>query len=146
MNNTISIKAKGHSMMPLIVPGDSLQIHKVDANTFLSWGDIIVFLYKGELIAHRIILRLSNRIITKGDNSYQKETLYSRKGIVGKVIVIKKRQGSIHFDKISTQLAQYYLTFFSLSSFILPFALYRCLLFIFGIRSFLIWLILEKKK
>lgn len=141
-----SIKAKGSSMTPLISPGDSLVIYKEGENISVSWSDIIVFLYQGELIAHRVILLLPHRIITKGDNTFQIESLYSKKGIVGKVIIVKKKFKNIYFNKTWTQLTQYYLTFFSLISFTLPFVIYRCILFIFGIRGFFIWLTLEKKK
>lgn len=146
IDNISSISVKGASMFPLIIPGDSIQMIKFGKSAPLSWGDIIVFLYKGELIAHRIILLLPNKIVTKGDNSLQKETLYSKNVIIGKVLIIKKQHGYIYLTRIPTIFIQYVLTFISLLSFALPYALYRCLHFVFWIRLFFIWLILERKK
>jgi len=142
----ITIQVKGCSMAPLIESGDAIKIQKKNSNVRLSWGDIIVFLYKGELIAHRIIALFPHKIITKGDNAFQKETLPKKAIIIGKVITILKKTKTINLNQPFIRVIQYGLTTLSFLSFLLPYILYRVLLLLFSIRYLFMWLIPGKKK
>lgn len=86
------------SMCPLICPGDRVKIMRALWNN-CHIGDIIIFKKGNQLIAHRLLLRFSIGIIQiffqKGDFS-KKGCFIKTDQIVGKVIHVVKRDGSVH--------------------------------------------------
>jgi signal peptidase I len=89
------------SMLPLIKPEDEIVVRKVSKET-LKRGDIIVFEKYRELYTHRLLYRRMSdskiELITKGDNSLIIDEPTSEKGLLGKVIRIKRGNKSINLE------------------------------------------------
>jgi signal peptidase I len=118
MNNILSITVQGHSMLPVFDTGDRVLVQKLNhTQPSLRWGDIIVFLYKGELLAHRIIYLSQRLIITKGDNYHGREVLRSTKNIIGKVVGIKKRNKTLYFNTYRYKMLNTYRTIGSIGGY-----------------------------
>ena len=81
------IKARGESMMPLVLPGATIHVN-FSCNTFYI-GDIVVFLCNKHLVIHRIIHKTrNNQYILMGDNNYTVDGLFSSQYLLGKVVKI----------------------------------------------------------
>ncbi len=79
----VSIGVKGISMNPTLYEGDTVTVKK---SSEYSIGDIVVFIYKGELLIHRLIKIENGRYFCKGDNSFRLEDM-SPESIAGKVLL-----------------------------------------------------------
>lgn len=85
-------------MIPVISPSDEIIISN---KSNLNVGDIVVFLKKGKLIAHRIICLLKDNIyITKGDNNLISDGKISNSQIIGKVNNIVRKGKNINISHI----------------------------------------------
>ena len=80
----ITITVSGTSMNPIMNNGDLVTVH-YDAT--YSIGDVLVFIYKGELLIHRLIKIAKDRLFCKGDNSFRLEDL-AIEDVAGKVILL----------------------------------------------------------
>ncbi len=78
---------RSHSMEPLLEEGDGIL---VKITTDVRKGDIVVFEGGGNIIVHRVRLRVGPFLVTRGDN--QKNFDYPRSvgKIIGKVVAIVK--------------------------------------------------------
>ena len=87
----------GFSMIPLLVPGDSIRLKQLNPNLY-QVGDIIVCIdEKVRLVVHRIIKieKLPNKeriLITKGDNAVATERIQG-KYCLGKVTEVTNKNG-----------------------------------------------------
>lgn len=80
---TTQIRVSGISMSPTLKSSDAITIEK---NTNYNIGDILVFIYKEELLVHRLIKK-DSRYYCKGDNSFRLEDI-TEEQILGKVILV----------------------------------------------------------
>lgn len=83
--------AKGFSMSPTFCEGDFIQVSQKKARRFLP-GDIIVFRYQKQLVAHRLLIRVNGSLFVKGDNSKIIETI-TQKNYIGMVLAIYNKKG-----------------------------------------------------
>lgn len=101
----------GFSMYPLIREReDILHIKKSDA---YRRGDII--LYKtdlGKYVLHRILKIKGDSIITAGDYNYFKDSPISKDNVLGILISIKKKDGSIILLDKSKKCRRFFYTYF----------------------------------
>lgn len=90
-NNLFNIN--GNSMYPLIEEGDKVVIAKYNDELEIKEGDIIVCIKKNGLGAHRVVFlrRRKNKYYTKGDNRLLFDSPVNFDKIVGKVIIVIKR-------------------------------------------------------
>ena len=107
----------GYSMYPLIKQReDILTIRKVD--TFKR-GDIV--LYKSDVehyVLHRILRIKKDKIILAGDYNYFKDKPISKDQILGKLIEIKKKDGTvIDLSKDKKARKFFYTNFFHIKAF-----------------------------
>ena len=79
-----TLLVSGTSMNPMMHDGDSVTIQHCNA---YSVGDVLVFIYKGELLIHRLLKRSAGLFFCKGDNSFRLEDV-KIENIAGKVIFI----------------------------------------------------------
>ena len=84
----VCISVTGTSMNPTLLEGDTITIRKFDT---YDVGDILVYVYKGELLVHRLLKIQRERFFCKGDNSFRLEDL-PYEDIVGKVILRNDRE------------------------------------------------------
>lgn len=87
----ILLSVSGKSMLPLIREGDSVRIFKVK-DYFI--GNVIVYVYKGELLVHRLLENKGGRLYCKGDNSFRIEDI-KYQDIIGKVMDIVRNEKHI---------------------------------------------------
>jgi len=78
------ISVQGVSMEPLLYAGDTI---RVTAGAYAP-GDILVFPYKyGELLVHRYVGNIGDRILLKGDNAFRLEDI-APTDVIGKAEAI----------------------------------------------------------
>jgi hypothetical protein len=59
--------ALGSSMLPSVLPGDTLRVERCDAS-HARVGDIVMFTRYGRLFAHRVVSAVDGTLVTKGDS------------------------------------------------------------------------------
>ena len=84
LKKQFEITVDGTSMLPILHPGDSIQICAKD-DYFV--GDILVFFYKNEnLVVHRLLKIENERYFCKGDNAFRLEDIV-KNDIIGAAIL-----------------------------------------------------------
>ena len=84
-------------MQPLIKDGDYLTVRPVN---HLKIGDIVLYSSPPDkLIVHRINKIRGGFIITKGDSVFWQDSPVRREDILGKVIIIERRNRRIDLEK-----------------------------------------------
>ncbi|MBV7328942.1 signal peptidase I [Chloroflexi bacterium TSY] len=102
-----TIRVAGRSMLPLIQDGDSVRIvHDVSS---VRQGDIVVFRYGGQLIAHRV-MRVHNEppvvmFMTKGDNTVSFDAPVRADQVIGRVSALQKGDRYIVLDTLAWRVA-----------------------------------------
>lgn len=81
-NREMTLTVTGVSMNPTMHEGDHVTVCRADS---YAVGEVLVFLYKGELLIHRLIKIENNRYFCKGDNAFRLEDV-TLEEIAGKVI------------------------------------------------------------
>ena len=79
----MTLTVTGVSMEPYMKEGDSVTVKKYDD---YSVGEVLVFLYKGELLIHRLTKIENGRYFCKGDNALRLEDM-TLPDIAGKAIL-----------------------------------------------------------
>ncbi|MBI2033194.1 MAG: nucleotidyltransferase family protein, partial [Candidatus Levybacteria bacterium] len=90
------LKTYGNSMKPIFISKDIVYYQKVPAVS-LKVDDIIVVKTGSGYITHRIVYlqkkqKTISRIITKGDNNVNTETVTRLSDILGKVVLVKRNK------------------------------------------------------
>lgn len=85
-NKTAQISVSGISMEPILKSGDSITIKREDN---YDVGDILVFIYKEELLVHRLIKK-DSKYYCKGDNAFRLEDI-TKEQILGKIILVNEK-------------------------------------------------------
>ena len=78
------------SMEPTISQNDIIIIKK--SNEY-EIDDIVTFKTDDDYITHRIVTKIGEKIITKGDANNARDVAIEKKDIIGKVVSIKKKLG-----------------------------------------------------
>lgn len=112
-------RLSGFSMWPLIKPGDTVIIDHRIKNYKL--GEIVVFQYRGRLIAHRVVKLIKEKsseiiYLTKGDhNRYLDQSILSMKDIVGNVVKINGSNVTIDCSTFLWRTLNYLIAVYSLA-------------------------------
>jgi hypothetical protein len=77
----------GVSMVPTLECGDELLV--LPGAPF-GWGDIVLYYRDHQWIAHRVLMRGRNRVITKGDAGWQLDPPIRPGDVWGKVIAFER--------------------------------------------------------
>lgn len=80
----VDIKIEGVSMNPYFKEDDVVSVEKANEYTL---GDVLVFIYKGTLLIHRLIKIENGRYFCKGDNAFRLEDM-TLNDISGKAILL----------------------------------------------------------
>jgi len=84
-NGTLRLQATGWSMLPAVLPGDTLVIDHV-APERVCQGDIVLFQRDRRLFAHRVTGRDANRkIATRGDSMPQADAPLQDGELLGRI-------------------------------------------------------------
>ena len=86
------LTAKGWSMLPSIRDGDILTVRSVSAPD-IDVGTLVVFRSPETkmLIAHRIVGRVHDRYLMKGDNAFKADGAIPRQNILGVVTEVERK-------------------------------------------------------
>lgn len=112
-------KGQGTSMQPVINAEDKLFVEKVKLKD-IKIGDIVVFYNTKILVGHRVIKIQGRKIITKGDNVPYLDKPIDGNIILGKIITIDGKYGSINLKSFLAKITAYYFLFFSLATYYIP--------------------------
>ena len=107
----------GYSMYPLIKEREDV-LHIVKCNEFKK-GDIILFKSNiDHYVLHRILKIKKDQIITAGDYNYFKDQPITKEQVLGKLIDIKKKDGTF-IDLVKDKKARkfWYTNFFYIKAF-----------------------------
>ena len=107
----------GYSMYPLIKEREDI-LRIVKSDTFKK-GDIILF--KSEIehyVLHRILKIKKDKIITAGDYNYRKDKPITKEQVLGLLVSIKKKDGTlIDLSKDKKGRKFWYTNFFHIKAF-----------------------------
>jgi signal peptidase I len=94
----VRLRVFGTSMVPSILPGDLVSIHRASMND-VSPGEVVLFLQKGRLFVHRVVDRKAaatadNRgescLMTRGDRLRHDDPPVSSSELLGRVVSIER--------------------------------------------------------
>ncbi|MCX6732683.1 MAG: nucleotidyltransferase family protein [Candidatus Roizmanbacteria bacterium] len=89
IDKIFSVKANGHSMLPILQDGDIIEyIQSSFEKIFIN--DIVLIYQKNELIAHRVIYKTKSICITRGDNNFIADKPLKKGSILAKVVRFKR--------------------------------------------------------
>lgn len=90
-SGTLRLRVTGWSMLPTVMPGDTLLIERVSSDE-VSEGDIVLFRRERRLFAHRVIVATDNagerEFVTRGDGMPQSDPSGDKSELLGKVAFI----------------------------------------------------------
>ena len=109
-------------MMPLIKEKSQLLV-KFGKKIKYQTGDIVLFLKKGQLAAHRIIKTQDSFFILKGDNNSAADGTFKAKNFFGKVEKIIYPEYSINLLSLKNQFLKNFFTLYSRLNLKFPFLL-----------------------
>jgi hypothetical protein len=99
--------AMGWSMLPSVMPGDTLLIERAEGNAVCE-GDVVLFECNGRFVAHRVVRRTdgnSGQLLTRGDAALRADQPLGECELLGKVSHIV-RDGKCIEVRRSLSLAQ----------------------------------------
>ena len=94
----IRLRVYGTSMLPTILPGDFVLIHRATVNE-ISPGEIVLYLQRGRLFVHRVVDRKEMaassvsgelHLITRGDRLRHNDPPVSSLELLGRVVSIER--------------------------------------------------------
>ncbi len=88
---SLRIPVQGTSMCPTLQPGDICQVQVMPAP--FGSGDIIVFWAGKGLVVHRVLLRVKEQVVTRGDNQTWIDRPIPLSRVLG-VVVTAQRAGT----------------------------------------------------
>ena len=101
----------GFSMYPLIREREDI-LHIISSTTYKR-GDIVLYLSSNDkYVLHRIIKIKKDKYILAGDYNYFKDQPISRDQILGILVSIKKKDGSIIDLKVKKKVRRFFYTYF----------------------------------
>ena len=86
LNNATCLYSEGSSMNPVMF-NDNYVCYKKAVIDDVKLGNIIVFRKEDQILAHRVVVKEGNRILTKGDNNNIREEVIPE-DIIGIVVAI----------------------------------------------------------
>jgi signal peptidase I len=92
-SGTLRLQVTGSSMLPSVLPGDTLIIERATAGT-VSEGDVVLFGRDRRLFAHRVITpanrRADSKVITRGDAMPAADPPVTPSDLLGRVALIQR--------------------------------------------------------
>jgi len=85
----------GISMLPVMWPGDLLEIERRDPAT-MQRGDVVVFRRDGRLVVHRVLRNVGNQLLTRGDHLTRPDAPVPHSEVLGCVLAVER--GSRRLD------------------------------------------------
>jgi signal peptidase I len=99
----LRFEARGYSMSPFIKGGSILT---VDPKKKIFIGDVILCKYGDGLIAHRVVRKIKNGFITKGDNVGCPDKPVGMSELLGKVVRVEGKR-DVDMNSLSSRFFNY---------------------------------------
>lgn len=138
-------KGKGKSMEPIINEGDSLILQKISPLS-MRIGYIIVFRQKNRYVGHRVIKIGKVVVTTKGDNLSYPDLPVRYKDVLGRVILIRGKYGSIDLTSSLSRVISFYFLLYSLSIYYIPLYIQKTLVKLLRGRKILLLISRQSRK
>ena len=100
----VRLRVTGASMLPAVWPGDVLVVERQDSAR-LQPGQIVLCLREGELMAHRMIRRTGDCLVTSGDSLLHSDPPVRASEVVGQVTCILRNDRRISPEQTFWQRA-----------------------------------------
>lgn len=97
------IPVAGNSMLPILRPGDSVQVAHGQKSIFR--GDIVVFRQNGGLVIHRVLAVRGKFLLTKGDNRLRPDPPVPSAAVLGKVAARRRNGQTADFTTLPVRRA-----------------------------------------
>ncbi len=81
---TVDLPLGGSSMLPLVRPGGLIRVTPASAASVRP-GDVVIVEAGGCLVCHRLIYADSDRVVTRGDDSYENDPPCPADAVIGRV-------------------------------------------------------------
>ena len=105
----VRLEVQGASMLPCLWPGDIVTVRR-EGLAGLGPGQIAEVFRHGRLVCHRIVRRMGDRLVTRGDCAAGEDAPAGEKEIVGRVVAISRRGRPVNPDfTLGRRLASYLL-------------------------------------
>lgn len=104
----LKITIEGNSMLPVLKNGDIINVSKI--TTFVP-GTVILFVFRNQLVVHRLIKIEGNVLYCKGDNSFVIEKI-DRESVIGEVKVFCRNDRVYEIVPKSYEEVEYYFQLF----------------------------------
>ncbi len=85
------VTLKGSSMVPSVRPGDDLLVTPVRPGETLREGDLLVARRAGFLVVHRLVRKLEDAIVMRGDGAWTDDSPIPERDVLARVIGIRHR-------------------------------------------------------
>src|SRR3989344_7928883 len=110
----------GKSMAPFINEGDTLFVKHISLRQ-IKKGDVIVFThYGGKYVGHRVVAIGGNSVDAKGDNLPVIERTITEDKIIGLVVRIDGKYGTLDLTTSLTRMVSQLFLFYSLATYYVP--------------------------
>jgi len=86
----VRLQVTGGSMLPAVWPGDRLIVQRRNPNK-IQPGQIILYSRNGGLVAHRVVSRDGDRLLTRGDSLPQADPPVPTNEVAGEIVSIVRR-------------------------------------------------------
>ncbi len=94
-----TLKVEGKSMLPLLCPGDVLELHRT---TFKKTkvNDVVLVIKNRKYFIHRVIYKTDKYLVTKGDNNRLSDGKIRPKNIIAKLGKVKRGKQEFFLEDI----------------------------------------------
>jgi hypothetical protein len=92
------LEVRGYSMSPFVKDNDTVTISPmVDSSP--GFGDVIAFVHPGteKLVIHRVVGKLGNACLVKGENASEPDGLIERKHMIGIITRVERKGRKVLF-------------------------------------------------
>lgn len=92
--NAVWLRLDRTSMLPLLVPGDEIEVAPYSTTILPKRGDIIAYQRDSSIVVHRLLAHGADWLLTKGDNQAACDPPVPSHALIGRVIS-KRRGGEV---------------------------------------------------
>ena len=94
----LRLRLTGTSMLPALRPGDVVEFHAFHPS-HAATGEIVLFRREGGLVAHRVVGRTGDSLITQGDSLAAPDQVVAHADVLGRGVGLTRRNRSVPWSK-----------------------------------------------
>jgi hypothetical protein len=95
----VRLQVSGASMLPSVWPGDVLTVHRRSAAE-IPHGQIVLCYRNGGFVAHRLVGRRGDDLITRGDSHSFEDPAFSSDHVLGEVVSIRRGDRAVSLSPV----------------------------------------------